>query len=404
MEVEVKEQLSSIDKNVTTLSEKANSAEKEAKAATTEAKAAKEAADAAKKTAEETKAAVDTLTDTVTKNQTVIDKVSTVLANGSFASGSGDKPKSFGLHIASSMSEVKDAIAQMAAGKSKGFKHALSEKAVGDITTATNLGGGAIPITYRNEIVPLPFEMVHFRNLVAVTPSATDSYHFYRHVLGEGSIDWQGGENNVKQQIDEDLNEVTVNLDYLAGWLRISKKMLKNFSALQSYLSRWLPERYYQAEDAKAYAALKASATGVPAATGNVLDRIIMTMGAQKQAKYGVNAIVVNGNTWAQILTLKATGSGEYNTPGVVSISPAGQILILGVPVFTASWVEDDIAIVGDWRMFEIIQSEALSLNFYDQDGTNARENKVTALIEASIGFADLQPKAFAFVDVTPAP
>src|SRR5436190_346751 len=68
----------------------------------------------------------------------------------------------------------------------------IQVKAVGDMTLAANVSTGVVPNTYRGGIVPQPFEMVHMRDLVAVTPSGTDSYHFYRHNLGEGSIEFQG--------------------------------------------------------------------------------------------------------------------------------------------------------------------------------------------------------------------
>lgn len=275
------------------------------------------------------------------------------------------------------------------------FTTEITLKAVGDMTIAANLSG-AIPNTYRNEIVPVPFEMVHFRSLVNVTPSETDSYHFYRHSIGEGSIEFQNQELETKAQFDEDLTEVTVNLNYLAGWLRISKKMLRNFKGLQGYLSRWIPERYYEREDTKAYQALISGATGTPVVGVNIMDSIIRTIGLMKKNKERVTGIVMDGAVWANILTYKGSTSGEYTMPiGVVTISPTGQLMILGIPVYTASWVGGDEILIGDWSMFEIIQSEGLSLQFFEQDGTNVRENKITARIEACVGFALLRTTAF---------
>lgn len=285
--------------------------------------------------------------------------------------------------------------------KNKSFTTDIQLKAVGDMTIAANLTG-AIPNTYRNEIVPVPFEMVHFRSLVTVTPSETDSYHFYRHSVGEGSIEFQNQELETKAQFDEDLTEVTVNLNYLAGWLRISRKMLRNFKGLQGYLSRWIPERYYEREDTKAYQALISGATGLTDTTGtDIVSQIIRTIGLQKKAKYKVNGIVMDGAVWAKLLTYKASSSGEFTMPiGTITISPTGQLMILGIPVYTASWVGGDEVLIGDWTSFEIVQSESLSLQFFEQDGTNVRENKITARIEASIGFAFLQPAAMSVLAV----
>ncbi len=271
-------------------------------------------------------------------------------------------------------------------------------KAAQTMTVIGNVSTGVVPNTYRNGIVPQPYEMVHLRNLVSVTPSETDSYHFFRHATtGEGTITWQGNENGAKSQFDEDLTEVTVNLDYLAGYLQISKKMLRNFSGLQSLLTRWLPEKYYQAEDTKGYQYIIANATGVANTDtgGGMIRQIIRTIGLQKKAKYNVTGIVVDGAVWANILTYTTT-AGEFTQPiGVVTITAQGTLMVCGIPVYTASWVGGDEAIIGDWNFLEIIQSEGLSLGFFEQDGTNVRQNLVTVRIEASVGFAMLDPKAF---------
>lgn len=331
--------------------------------------------------AEEFKAVKDNLDTTIKALDIVQERMKPVVKSSA--------PQSWNDMVVKSMAENKSSIQSVQTSTQK-----FQVKTVGDMTTIANLTGN-IPYTYRPGLVPLPFENIHARNLFTVTPSETDSYHFYRHTLGEGVINWQGGENTAKQQIDEDLTEVTVNLDYLAGYLKVSRKMLRNFSALQSYLGRWLPERYYQAEDTKAWISIVGQATGATDSTGtDMIQRVIRTIGAQKQARYNPNAIIVDGNTWAKMLTYKTTG-GEYTLPmGVVNILPTGQLTICGIPVYTATWVGGNEAIILDTRYFEIIQSEGLSLQFFEQDSDNVTKNKITARIEASVGFAVLDPAA----------
>lgn len=332
--------------------------------------------------AEEFKAVKDNLDTTIKALDIVQERMKPVVKSAA--------PQSWNDLVVKAMTENKSSIQSVQNTTQK-----FQVKTVGDITTATNLTGN-IPYTYRPGLVPLPFENIHARNLFTVTPSETDSYHFYRHSLGEGAINWQGGENTAKQQIDEDLTEVTVNLDYLAGYLKVSRKMLRNFSALQSYLGRWLPERYYQAEDTKAWISLVGQATGATNTSGtDMISNIIRTIGAQKQARYNPNAIIIDGNVWAKILTYKASTSGEFTQPiGVVNILPTGQMTICGIPVYTATWVGGNEAIILDTRYFEIIQSEGLSLQFFEQDSDNVTKNKITARIEASVGFAVLDTAA----------
>lgn len=303
--------------------------------------------------------------------------------------------------IFKSFGKFRDKI--MAGTISKGENDAkLETKALTDMSVVNSISTGVVPNTYRTGIIPLPYEMVHLRDIANVTPSETDSYHFYRHTGGDGTIDWQVQELATKQQIDEDFQENTVNLDYLAGWLRISRKMLRNFKGLQAYITRWLPERYYQREDTKGWQAILAQATGqTVSVTGDWMSSIIRTIGAQRRARYDVTGIVVDGVTWAQILTYKASTSGEFTIPqGTVTITPTGQLLICGIPVYVASWVAASTAIIADWKNFEIIQSEGLSLQFFEQDGTNVRENKITVRIEASVGFAMLNPLAFSVLNL----
>jgi HK97 family phage major capsid protein len=297
--------------------------------------------------------------------------------------------------IAEAMVDNQSSIASVS--KDKAAKMTLKD--VGDMTIAGNLDG-SIPNTYRPGIVPLPYEMMHARNLFSVTPSETDSYVFYQHVAGEGAVAFQTNENSSKAQLDADLVEQTVNLNYLAGFIRVSRKMLKNFTALRSHVSRWLPEEYYKSEDEQAQSALS-SATGVADSTGvNTVERIVRTIGLQKQAHYNVNLIVVDGKTWSDILLTKGATSGDYTMPGgSIVITAQGQVLICGIPVYTATWVGEGQVLVGDSRFFEIIQSEGLALGFFDQDANNVTQNKVTVRIEASVGFALLDPKAFAWVD-----
>ena len=312
----------------------------------------------------------------------------------------GENEDSFSAQFNAAMQNLKASIHGDTI-KGGSFNQVMQVKTVGDMTIASNLTGN-IPNTYRPGIVPLPYEMVHLRNLVVVTPSETDSYHFYRHTLGEGTINFQTQEAATKDQIDEDLIETTVTINYLAGWLRISRKMLKNFKGLQGYLSRWLPERYLQREDTKGYQALLSGTTGTGDTTGtDEMSRIIRTIALQRQSRYNVNGIVVDGNTWGKLITYKASTSGEFTMPiGVVNVLPSGQLTICGIPVYVCTWIGGDVAIVGDWNFYEIVQSEGISLTFWEQDGTNVRENKVTARIEAAVGFSLLDPNAFAFVSL----
>lgn len=314
-----------------------------------------------------------------------------ILQSRSNVSKSDSKPMNWKSAVSTIMSNHKAAI--------ENFKGGQTDKlTLKDMTIADSLTGN-IPYTYSPTIQGPGMEMTHARALFSVIPSATDSFHFYRHTVGEGGLAFQTNENSAKSALAEDLTEVTVNLNYLAGFLRISRKMLKNFVGLQTYLGQWLPEEYYQTEDAQAYTVLT-GATGTPVTSGSsMVENIILTVGSQMAAKKNVNFIAVNGSVWASILANKTTGN-EFTLPGgSVVIAPSGALTICGIPVVVASWVPAATAIVGDSTKFGIVQSEGLSLQFFEQDSDNVQKNKITARIEASVGFALLDPAAFAIID-----
>lgn len=311
--------------------------------------------------------------------------------------------KTLGSMIFDMIGESQKAIDDINMGKTKSIKLEFDKKAVADMTLGNNLTGAGV-ITYRNNIIERPMWPVHLRDLIAVTPSATDSYHFYRQLPGEGNIDWQSAEGANKSQIDEDYVEVTVVLRYLAGFLVITRQMLRNLPALQANLSRWLPEQYYRAEDAKGYATLSGTAglTAGDTTGANTINRILITQGTLESLGYIVTGIVMNPIDWAKLMTNASAGTttGIYSLPGSVVLAPDGSLQIAGMTIRKANWIPSGTIVMGDWRYFEIIQSEALSMRLFEEDGTNVRQNKVTVRIEASIGFAVLDPAAFSLVTV----
>lgn len=297
--------------------------------------------------------------------------------------------KTWNAAIVDTLEENKGVISNMKSNKTEKFQ-------VKDFTTASI--DGAIPNTYAAGIVAPPYEMSHARSIFPVIPSDTDSYHFYQHTF-DAAIAFQTNEGTAKATLAEELVEQTVNLNYLAGFVRISKKMLKNFRALQSYLGQWLPEEYYQAEDAKAFDALT-SCNGSPVTSGSsMVENIVLTIGSLMSAKQNVNCIIVNGSTWASIMANKTTAN-EFTLPGAVTVAGNGQLLIAGIPVYVASWVPNYNAFVGDRNKFQIVQSEGLSVQFFEQDSDNVQKNMVTARVEASVGFALLDLGAFARINM----
>ena len=129
---------------------------------------------------------------------------------------------------------------------------------------------------------------------------------------------------------------------------------------------------------------------------------IINEVATLEEADWMPNGIVTTPTIWYDILkTEKSTGAG-YGVPGLV-ISQNGAITVNGIPIIRASWVAANKYIVGDWSQAPrmTVAGEGLNVRFFEQDGNNVTENKVTARVEERNVLVVKRPDAFIFGDVT---
>ncbi len=271
-------------------------------------------------------------------------------------------------------------------------------KAVGTMTGSANLTGNVVA-SYADTPALRGRRKTHIRDLVRVIPSATGLWKFYRQntPVGEGSFQVQSTHGAVKSQLDYDFTEVTVTVDYLAGFVRIAKQMLQDLPFMQSYVSNELVEDYLRAEDNLFFGQLYSAATGGGTLSGTVtVEKIIDAVANIEENDYEVNGIVATGPVWAKILKTKPS---DYSIPGGVTISANGDVNIVGIPLVKvpASNIGNNMVLLGDWSKAAIIQTEGLNVNVYEQDSDNVQRNLVTIKAEARVAFAILRPDAFAY-------
>lgn len=281
-------------------------------------------------------------------------------------------------------------------------KFKMHLKAVGTMTAAAHLTGAVQASYYSGGVVARPKVKTHFRDLVQVIPSATGLWKFYRANIptGEGSFDWQLTHGALKAQVDYDLTEVTLNAEYLAGWVKIAKQMLQDLPFLQNYVNSQLIEDYLRKEDNAFFGQLYSAATG--ASTGsstNTAEKVIDIMAAVEEANHDVNAIVVTGAVWAGILKTTLGSGAGYGVPGGITISPNGDVQMLGIPLIktSASNIGNNRILMGDFTKVKIIQAEGLNVSMSEHDQDNFVRNVVTVKCEARVGLAILDPTAFSY-------
>lgn len=279
--------------------------------------------------------------------------------------------------------------------------HEFEVKTVGNMTASANLTG-AVQAVYATQPALRGRRKTHIRDLVDVIPSATGLWKFYRQNIpaGEGSFDFQTTHAAVKNQLDYDFTEVTITVDFLAGFVRIAKQMIQDLPFMQSFVSSELVEDYLRAEDMKFFGALYTAATGNASASTSTVtaEKIIDYIAAINEADYDVNGAVVTNPVWAKVLKTKPN---DYSLPGgnAITVTGNGDVSIVGVPLVrtVASNIGNNMMLIGDWTKAKIIQAEGLNVNIYEQDSDNVQRNLLTIKAEARVNLAILRPDAFTY-------
>jgi len=273
----------------------------------------------------------------------------------------------------------------------------VEHKAITNMTAANNLSGNALA-TYDLTPAVRGRRKVNIRDLVPVINSATGIWKFYRQrtPVGDGSLAIQSTHGNPKNQLDYNLDEETVVAEYIAGFVRFAKQMAQDLPFLQNFIANELLEDYKRTESGIFLPILTSGALGdtTAAATGvyaeNIIDWIANLLGND----YDPNAIITTARVWSEILRTKPQ---NYSIPGSVMIDENGNVRFQGIPLTVQNNMATGKVLIGDFSKAAIIQTEGMSINFYEQDSDNVQRNLITARVECRANLAILRPDAFIY-------
>jgi len=223
-----------------------------------------------------------------------------------------------------------------------------------------------------------------------------NSFTFMREVgVGEGNIA-PVAEGAMKPQFDLDLEEATVQVETIAGWMRVTRKAMSNIPGFISYLQRRLPQKFRNVLDQQIlYGSgttpnLKGilTAGNFTASTATIslplVEKIILDVSRLEDAfERDANFIAMRPSAYYSFFLNKASGSGEYDLPQGVTIV-GGRLSFLGIPAYPTTALSATDYIVGDMEGAQLLTQESMRIEFFEQDGTNVRENKVTVRIEGN--------------------
>lgn len=324
--------------------------------------------------------------------------------------------KSFGSVLAKEMEAKMDDLAKFERKETKSFS--LELKAVGDMTTANVTGGNRYGQIMNDTIRMNPNRKVHMSDILpGGTIGPGNSFTFMReNGVGEGNPA-PVAEGGNKAQFDLDLIEATVQVETIAGWLRISRKMLNNVPGMLSYLNQRLPEKFQRVLDSQVLYGngttpnLKGILTSGnfvasdASAAAPLIEKLINDISDLEDTyERDANGILLRPKDYYSFFLNKAVGSGEYDLPqGVTFVN--GQMYLFGIPVWASTAINSPDYVVGDFNMgAQLLTQEGMRIEFFDQDANNVTTNKITVRIEGNYALPVYGPDYFIKGDSTYTP
>lgn len=312
-----------------------------------------------------------------------------------------EEPKTFDMALKEAIQNAEDKINKFNRGELKRFDIEL--KAVGDVTTANVTGTTVWGAQSRAGLVMNPSRKTHMRDILRVLSAGPGTDYYFMREDGNGEGDpAPTAEGAAKPQFDLDLVEASVKFETIAGWMRISKKALNNIPGITAFLQSRLPEKLLNVEDTQILYGTGSSpnlkgigtsgnfTASVAAANQVLIEKIITDISNMEDTnEVSANFGLLRPADYYGFFLNKASGSGEYNLPQGVTIVN-GQLYFLGIPFYASTAVKKDASngndyFIGDLNGADILQQEAMRIEFFEQDTDNVQKNKVTVRIEEVI-------------------
>ena len=312
-------------------------------------------------------------------------------------------PVSFNQAFATAMDENSDNLEKFKRKEIKQFSMEL--KTVGDMSLANITDLAAANVQMLPGIIPAAPRKLHIRSLLPTGVMTTSAIHYLQETGSEGSVAAWADNSGTKSQIDYDLTEEVAPSEFIAGYLRITRKALDDISAMRSYLQSRLLEQYLDAEDNQLL-----NGSGVSPNLGGLItnaeaysgfrtiqvEKLIDSIAQIDGNNHSANGILLSPEQYYALLLTKGT-TNDYTLPGLGTVTSVnGQMFISGVPVFKSTAMSDSNYLVGDWsKGAQLYVRENPIVRFFEEDGTNVRENKITVRVEGRIALPIYYTDAF---------
>lgn len=287
--------------------------------------------------------------------------------------------------------------------KAGGFGIDLEHKVAGTMTFANSTTGQVVNNVYLPGIVADVYRKNRIRGLLPIGTMLGDKVPFVAQTGKDGAAAVTS-EGATKGQVDQDLTLREAPARKITAFQVVSEEMLEDIPALSSFIGYTLLNNLADVEDAQL---LYGDGTA-PNLTG-------LTVGAQDADDIS-GFLTSSANSWDAIMAAKAHLASLNYTADIVAMNPVdlyamaavkgdnGQYVapifwtqgvptLWGQPVYmTTAITAGNLLVMDGTRAAQLFQRTPMSIRFYDQDSTNARQNLVTIVGEERLAL----PKYYA--------
>lgn len=318
-------------------------------------------------------------------------------------SASNAAPKSLKSALESMINE--GAIEQVRKGNSS---RASFEVKAGDMTIANSYTGVVAAETVVPQFKFDPSRSVHIRSLIPLGSTDAAVVRFPKETAYDDGAGVAAGGTAVGQS-DFDITAVSVNVEKLGTFMRITEEMLNDTPQLTAYLSARVPGKVLSLEDtqilngtgasnqldgfftASNSAAFAAGAFADAIEAANEYDVLIAAMNQLNLSNYTASTILLNPTDLHKIVLLKSS-SNEYLRQ---QIYQGLQPTIMGIPVTVNTAVTAGKFLVGDLGVAsQLWVRDNLAVEFSREDSTNFRDYFVTVRVQERVAHSIYQPNA----------